>query len=187
VRSDDQRNGTGLEIELHAVVLEMNSHWQACMTYMYPYTTTPSGTPSSTDRCRYDLSRLVGRCVRGGSRRRDSLDRIGHDGSHRGEKLLISPTRYSRPKRLTRTSLIFAESVKNMTRRSIPRPHPPVGGRPYSRLARQLISCIQYTKTPAHALINVSSTPWASSSPASFCLVCSSNLSLWSNGSLSSV
>jgi hypothetical protein len=29
---------------------------------------------------------------------------------------------------------MLAESVKNMTNRSIPRPNPPVGGRPYSRL-----------------------------------------------------
>ena len=31
-----------------------------------------------------------------------------------------------------RTSLIVALFVRNMAKRSIPQPHPPVGGRPYS-------------------------------------------------------
>jgi hypothetical protein len=33
---------------------------------------------------------------------------------------------------------MLAESVKNMTRRSIPRPNPPVGGKPYSSLRTSL-------------------------------------------------
>ena len=32
---------------------------------------------------------------------------------------------------------VLVESVKNMTRRSIPRPHPPVGARPCSRLGKE--------------------------------------------------
>lgn len=32
---------------------------------------------------------------------------------------------------------LLVESVKNMTRRSMPRPHPPVGARPCSRLGKE--------------------------------------------------
>jgi hypothetical protein len=45
-------------------------------------------------------------------------------------------------------TLMFWESVSNIVRRSIPKPQPPVGGRPYSR-----------------AVQNVSSKAIASSSP----------------------
>lgn len=48
-----------------------------------------------------------------------------------------------------RTSLMLFESVRNMVKRSIPMPKPPVGGRPYS-----------------NAVQKFSSTAWASSSPA---------------------
>jgi hypothetical protein len=47
------------------------------------------------------------------------------------------------------TSLMLLELVKNMVRRSMPTPQPPVGGRPYSRDVQKF-----------------SSTAWASSSPA---------------------
>ena len=40
-------------------------------------------------------------------------------------------------------TLIFAESVRNMVSLSMPRPHPPVGGRPYSS-AVQKFSSITY-------------------------------------------
>ena len=40
----------------------------------------------------------------------------------------------------SRTSLMLAESVKNMTNRSIPNPQPPVGGRPYSRAFKKVSS-----------------------------------------------
>lgn len=69
-----------------------------------------------------------------------------------------------------RTSLMEYLSAMNMTRRSIPIPNPAVGGSPYSRLMQKF-----------------SSTSWASSSPWSFCLACSSNRNRWSKGSFNSV
>lgn len=60
--------------------------------------------------------------------------------------------------------------MRNIVSLSIPIPHPPVGGSPYSRAVQKF-----------------SSTICASSSPAAFCLACSANLSLCTRGSLSSV
>ena len=67
-------------------------------------------------------------------------------------------------------TFMFAESVKNMVSLSMPRPHPPVGGRPYSRAVQKF-----------------SSITWASSSPASLSSACCWNLSRWTWGSFSSV
>ena len=61
-------------------------------------------------------------------------------------------------------------SVRSITRRSMPRPRPPVGGMPYSRAAR-----------------NSSSIGWASSSPAARSAAAMAKRSRWSSGSFSSV
>ena len=42
--------------------------------------------------------------------------------------------------RVSQQTLMLAESVRNMVRRSIPRPQPPVGGRPYSRAVQKFSS-----------------------------------------------
>mmetsp|Transcript_7365 Transcript_7365/g.25965 ORF Transcript_7365/g.25965 Transcript_7365/m.25965 type:complete len:276 (+) Transcript_7365:477-1304(+) len=68
------------------------------------------------------------------------------------------------------TSLMLMLSVRSIVRRSMPRPQPPVGGRPYSS-----------------ALTNVSSMTCASSSPLAFWFACSWNRSRCTSGSLSSV
>jgi hypothetical protein len=39
-----------------------------------------------------------------------------------------------------RTSLILFEFVRNIVRRSIPRPHPPVGGKPNSKAVQKFSS-----------------------------------------------
>ena len=68
------------------------------------------------------------------------------------------------------TSLMDGEFVNSMTSLSMPIPKPPVGGMPCSSADR-----------------NSSSTPHASSSPASFLAAWASNLSRWSTGSVSSL
>lgn len=52
------------------------------------------------------------------------------------------------------TSLILFELVKNIVKRSIPTPQPPVGGKPYSKAVQKF-----------------SSTAWASSSPAALSFI----------------
>ena len=93
-----------------------------------------------------------------------------------------------------------------MTRRSRPRPHPPVGGSPCSRLYDNVNNENKSTGGKAYASTNASSIPCASSSPCSFCFsyglcgqhasfsrakrrrhTCSSNLKRCSNGSFNSV
>jgi hypothetical protein len=64
------------------------------------------------------------------------MNTLGHWDIHTGKRTEKTQT------------LMFWESVNNMVRRSIPKPQPPVGGRPYSR-----------------AVQNVSSKAIASSSP----------------------
>mmetsp|Transcript_2276 Transcript_2276/g.5251 ORF Transcript_2276/g.5251 Transcript_2276/m.5251 type:complete len:205 (-) Transcript_2276:1228-1842(-) len=68
------------------------------------------------------------------------------------------------------TSLMVFLLVRNMARRSIPRPQPAVGGRPTSR-----------------ASMKPSSMGWASSSPAALSFICSSKRARWSTGSFNSV
>ena len=46
-------------------------------------------------------------------------------------------------------TLILAESVRNIVRRSIPMPHPPVGGKPYSRAVQKFSSTICASSSPA--------------------------------------
>jgi hypothetical protein len=71
----------------------------------------------------------------------------------------------------TGTRYILVESVRNITRRSIPIPQPPVGGRPCSRL-RGMLQMNEHTRRRrnTYASTKVSSIPCASSSPCSFCL-----------------
>ena len=69
-----------------------------------------------------------------------------------------------------KTSLMLFESVRNIVIRSIPMPHPPVGGKPYS-------SAVQYPSS-----INI-----ASSSPDFLSATCCSNLDLCTMGSFNSV
>ena len=69
-----------------------------------------------------------------------------------------------------KTSLILFESVRNIVSLSIPMPHPPVGGKPYSRAVQKPSS------------INI-----ASSSPDALSLDCCSNRDLCTAGSFNSV
>jgi len=66
----------------------------------------------------------------------------------------------------------LVELVRNMTNRSIPIPHPPVGGNPCSSLLVPRMSTKHKRRREkvTYASTNVSSMPWISSSPASFCL-----------------
>jgi hypothetical protein len=104
---------------------------------------------------------------------------------------------------------LLAESVRNMTRRSIPSPHPPVGGKPCSRLAhvrldkafRILISnkCnSRIQESLIHALCLLVSLLLLPCLHNTSCaqnrkehvrrkLTCSSKRSRWSNGSFNSV
>ena len=49
------------------------------------------------------------------------------------------------------TSRMLGLSVSSMTRRSMPRPMPPVGGMPYSRAVMKSSSSSTYNKTTANA------------------------------------
>lgn len=49
----------------------------------------------------------------------------------------------------TSHTLILAESVRNMVNLSIPIPHPPVGGKPYSRAVQKFSSIICASSSPA--------------------------------------
>lgn len=67
---------------------------------------------------------------------------------------------------------ILVELVRNMTRRSIPIPQPPVGGRPCSSLSKTCQPPSVRKTRGTYASTKVSSIPWASSSPCSFCRTC---------------
>lgn len=47
------------------------------------------------------------------------------------------------------TTLILLESVRNMVRRSIPMPHPAVGGRPYSSAVQKVSSMNMASSSPS--------------------------------------
>ena len=71
-------------------------------------------------------------------------------------------------------TLILAESVRNMHNLSIPRPQPPVGGRPYSRAVQKLLStacaCNRHGIKTAQDLVVVDSKAGQSMSQGLQCL-----------------
>mmetsp|Transcript_40857 Transcript_40857/g.102874 ORF Transcript_40857/g.102874 Transcript_40857/m.102874 type:complete len:217 (-) Transcript_40857:1134-1784(-) len=85
----------------------------------------------------------------------------------------VTPAHFSSKGRIagnSKTSLMLMLSVSSMVKRSMPMPHPPVGGRPYSSDTQ-----------------NVSSMAWLSSSPFSLSFAWSAKHSRCRLGSFSSV
>jgi hypothetical protein len=87
---------------------------------------------------------LSSRTWRRRTRVRRCFDRL-HCGEE--EHLLDIYVKFVRPIHSSITSIIehvLVESVRNITRRSMPIPHPPVGGRPCSSLSRSHVKMISF-------------------------------------------